>query len=66
MQIENKELSKEDIGSKVTYIPNHAGNNALHEDVESGVISSYNRYYVFVEYGRGTAAATLSKFLIWG
>ena len=66
MQIETIILTEEHIGSKVTYIPNHAYGNAGHKDCEGGTISSWNDTYVFVNYGKGTNAATRPQDLVWG
>ena len=66
MFIEGIELKIEMVGSKVTYIPNHAKGNASHPDSEGGTISSWNYHFVFVNYGRGTSAATKTENLVWG
>ena len=66
MNIEGVLLTKEHIGSKVTYIPNHAKGNASHPDCKGGTISSWNHYFVFVNYGTGTNAATRPQDLVWG
>jgi hypothetical protein len=65
MKIENIELTNEHIGSKVTYIPDHA-KNTNHKDCKGGTISSWNDTYIFVNYGTGTNAATCSRNLVWG
>lgn len=44
----------------VTYIPNHAGDNYMHPDVERGRVTSINSTYVFVcfdDTGRGKACS---------
>ena len=66
MKIEDRELMKDDFGSKVTYIPHHAQENAGHEDCKGGTIASWNDRYVFVDYGTGTNQATRSQDLVWG
>ena len=66
ISIEGVLLTKEAIGSKVTHIPNHAAGNASHPDCEGGTISSWNHYFVFVDYGKGTNAATRPQDLVWG
>jgi hypothetical protein len=65
-QIEGVVLTKESIGSKVTYVPNHANGNAGHPDCEGGTISSWNDHNVFINYGKGTNAATRTEDLVWG
>jgi len=66
MQIEERELTDEHIGSKVTYVPSHAKGNASHPACEGGTISSWNDTFVFVNYGKGTNAATKPEDLVWG
>lgn len=66
MRIEDRELTKEDHGSKVTYIPNHANGNTDHKDCKGGTIASWNDHYIFVNYGTGTNQATRSQDLVWG
>lgn len=65
MKIENKELDIEDIGSKVTYVPNHANGNASHKDAEWGHIKSWNDTFIFVTYQSNTKA-TRPQDLVWG
>jgi hypothetical protein len=65
-KIEGRVLQKSDVGSKVTYVPNHANGNAQHEDCEGGTIASWNSHYVFVNYGTGTNKATSARDLVWG
>lgn len=65
MKIENKELDIEDIGSKVTYVPNHANGNASHKDAEGGHIKSWNDTFIFVTYQSNTKA-TRPQDLVWG
>ena len=64
MQIGNTILTEECIGSKVTYIPNHAKDDS--SQWEGGTISSWNDQYIFVNYGKGTNAATRPQDLVWG
>ena len=66
MCIEGRGLRETDIGSKVTYVPNHAKGEVTHPDCEGGTISSWNGWFVFVNYGRGTCAATKTENLVWG
>ena len=66
MKIEGINLAEDSIGSKVTYLPNHVDGDASHPDCEGGTISSWNAYYIFVDYGKGTCAATRSENLVWG
>jgi hypothetical protein len=66
MKIEDVELTNEHKGSKVTYIPSHAHGSAAHPDCEGGTISSWNNWFVFVNYGKGTNAATRTEDLVWG
>ena len=66
MKIEEIELTEEYKDSKVTYIPNHAAGNASHPDCEDGTISSWNDIFIFVNYGKGTNAATKPENLVWG
>ena len=66
MKIENIELTDDHVGSKVTYIPDHAKGLASHKDCESGTISSWNDSFIFVNYGKGTNAATYPRNLVWG
>ena len=39
---------------------------ASHKDCESGTISSWNDSFIFVNYGKGTNAATYPRNLVWG
>jgi len=66
MKIDGIELIEDDRGSKVTYIPGHAKGSAAHEDCEGGTISSWNDTFIFVNYGKGTNAATRPEDLVWG
>ena len=67
MRIEDKLLTQGEIGSKVTYIPRHAKDDASHPDAEGGTISSWNDKFVFVNYGRtGTSQATPPELLRFG
>ena len=63
--IQNIELTEEHIGSKVTYIPNHANGNAGHKDCEGGTIKRWNNHGVFVIY-RSNTYITNFKDLVWG
>ena len=38
------------LGTRIAYIPTHAGGNIEHKDVEYGEISSVNAYYIFVKF----------------
>lgn len=64
--IEGKEVTKEDVGSPVTYIPRHAKGDASHKDCEQGHISSFNEGYVFVRFKAACGAATPTELLVWG
>ena len=64
MKIGDTVLTEECVGSKVTYIPHHAKHNS--NLWEGGTISSWNDQYVFVNYGKGTNAATRPYDLVWG
>lgn len=66
MKIEDKELTEEDKGSKVTYIPPHAKGNASHPNTQGGTIASWNEKFIFVDYGTGHNKATRPEDLMWG
>lgn len=66
MLIENKEVKNDDIGSTVTYIPDHANGNMSHPDCEKGIISSYNKDYIFVRFRSPNGQACRPENLIWG
>ena len=66
MRIENRELTEEHVNSKVTYIPPHAKGNANHPDAKGGTISSWNDFYIFVNFGTGTNPACRPEDLVWG
>ena len=58
-------------GERVRYVPNHAHGDLGHKDVENGIVSSTNDFYVFVKYVRHgvlqeTAAATKPEDLVKG
>lgn len=63
--IEGRELTESDIGSKVTYVPSHANNDARHPDCEGGRIKSWNDGGVFVDYTRNICKTDF-KDLKWG
>jgi len=63
--IEGRELTSESVGSKVTYIPNHANNDASHEDCEGGHIKRWNNGGVFVIYKSNTCHTNFND-LVWG
>lgn len=65
MLIENKEVKNNDIGSPVTYIPDHANGNMSHPDCEKGIISSYNENYIFVRFRSPNSQACRPENLIW-
>ena len=55
-----------DEGHKVLYMPGHAKGDWYHPDCELGRISSWNRTYVFVNFGKGdTNPACDPADLIW-
>lgn len=47
-------------GDEVAYVPNHAHGDTNHPDVERGVVTSINPYFVFVRYGSETGAKATS------
>lgn len=51
--IEIKDLTEEDKGRNVRYIPPHAYGNVRHLDCENGKISFWNDQFIFVKYWRG-------------
>lgn len=65
-QIEGREVTTEDIGSPVTYIPRHANGDAGHPDCERGNISSFTEDRVWVRYQAATGALTPTELLVWG
>lgn len=65
-KIEGREVTQEDIGSPVTYIPRHANGNAAHPDAEQGHISSFTETHLFVRYKAATGASTPPDLLVWG
>lgn len=64
--IENREVTEDDIGSPVTYIPTHANGDASHKDVERGHISSFRDGHIWVRYKAACGARTDPKDLRWG
>jgi len=66
VMIEGKEVTGEDIGSPVTYIPNHADGDASHPDCERGHISSFRDGNIWVRYKSATGALTPTENLVWG
>jgi hypothetical protein len=65
-RIEGKEVSLEDIGTPVTYIPDHAEGDASHPDSERGFISSFNERWIFVRFYGPNGQACDPKNLVWG
>lgn len=65
-QIEGKNVTGDDIGSPVTYIPPHANGDITHPDCERGCISSYNESYVFVRFNSPNGQACKTENLRWG
>lgn len=63
--IEGKELTSDDIGSKVTYIPPHANGNASHPDAEGGTIKRWTEHGVFVDFTRNVCRCNF-EHLVWG
>lgn len=54
-------------GDLVTYIPNHAGDNAGHGDCEQGLVTEVRGEYVFVRFeGYVSAQACRPQNLIHG
>jgi len=67
MDIQGIEITKDCIGSRVTYVPSHAHDDIEHADCESGFITSWNDTFVFVCYGKGGGTqATNAYDLVWG
>lgn len=64
--IEGREVTQEDIGSPVTYIPRHCGGDASHPDAEQGTISSFTEHALFVRFRSATGANTPPDLLVWG
>lgn len=64
--IQGKEVTQDDIGSPVTYIPPHAKGDASHPDAERGTISSFNDTYVFVRFHSPNGHACRPESLMWG
>lgn len=63
--IGGKEVTDEDIGSPVTYIPRHAKGDVNHPDCERGHISSITEDHVLVRYKAACGAATPTDLLVW-
>ena len=63
--IEGKELTLDDVGSKVTYVPRHANGDAAHKDSEGGTIKRWTEHGVFVNFVRNTCRTNFSD-LVWG
>ncbi len=60
------EVTEDDIGRFVIYIPGHAKGDRNHKDCERGFITSFNDHSVFVRYGLGsTSAGTGRQDLEW-
>ena len=60
------EPTEADIGRNVIYVPGHAKGDLGHKDCETGTITSFNQWAVFVRYGMGiTSAATNRAELYW-
>lgn len=67
MKIEDIEVSQEDVGKRVRYVPLHANGDLGHPDVEEGIITSFNEYTVFVRYGSDLhSKGTYPTDLVWG
>jgi hypothetical protein len=64
--IEGKEVTLEDIGSPVTYVPRHAKGDASHSDCERGHISSVRDNMIWVRFHAATGANTPPELLVWG
>lgn len=64
--IEGREVTKEDIGSPVTYHPPHTKMDSSHPDAQRGHISSFNEYNVFVRFNAPNGAACNTRYLKWG
>ena len=61
-----RELKESDIGSPVTYIPDHACGDINHVDCERGHISSFNKESIWVRFKSATGENTPPENLIWG
>jgi len=64
--IEGKELTNEDIGSPLTYIPTHADGNIQHSDVERGNLSSFNERGIWVRFKSANGEKCDPEDLRWG
>jgi len=64
--IENIEVTEDSVGSPVTYIPPHAGNDASHPDSEQGHVSSFNEYGIWVRFKAESGAKCDPQRLRWG
>lgn len=65
MKIENKTLTKEDIGKSVIFVPPRANGDFTHKSCETGEISSWNDAYVFVRFNPPQAQACKPEWLHW-
>lgn len=61
--IEGKELTEEDIGSKVTHVPKHKNGDAT--GCEGGTIKRWTEHGVFVDYVKNICRTDFSD-LVWG
>ena len=64
--IEGLEVTLDNVGSPVTYIPNHANGDVNHKDCERGVLSSFNDFTVFVRFKAPNGASCKTENLVWG
>lgn len=51
------DISEYATGDLVKHVPYHAHGNGKHPDCETGVVTSTNRWYVFVRFGGSTSQA---------
>ena|ERR1035437_4689748 len=48
--IEGRQVTHNDIGSIVLYLPNHTNGNILHKDCEKGIITSFSEQTLWVRF----------------
>ena len=66
VSIENRKVVIDDIGSPVTYIPNHAKGDASHPDAERGHISSLRDGKIWVRFKAANGELVKPQNLVWG
>ena len=65
IKIQGRIVTESDIGSPVTYTPNHANGDICHPDCERGHISSFNDDSIWVRYKAACGANTPPETLVW-